>query len=243
MELRNVDPRTLKPNPANPRRSAAGEHPDAQMVANIRAVGIVHPPLVREDGKALVIVAGHHRVRAAIAAGLPEILVLVHDADDGADAVRALSENVVRAQMGPIDQWRAIEALVSADWSEDAIATALALPVRTLRKLRLLAQILPAMLDQMARGDMPSEGWLRAIAAASPDEQAAVWKKHKPRKGQAAAWHEIARALSKRTLPATAAKFDDELAQAYGITWTDDLLSPGDQDARTTTQPGRAPPR
>ena len=236
MELRTVDPRTLKPNPANPRRSAAGEHPDAQMVANIRAVGIVHPPLVRQDGKALVIVAGHRRVRAAIAAGLPEILVLVHDADDGADAVRALSENVVRSQMGPIDQWRAIEALVSADWTEEAIATALALPVRTLRKLRLLAQILPAMLDQMARGDMPSEGWLRAIAAASPDEQAAVWKKHKPRKGQTAVWHEIARALTKRTLPATAAKFDEELAQAYGITWTDDLFSPSDEDARTTTQ-------
>ena len=236
MELRTVDPRTLKPNPDNPRRSAAGEHPDEQMVANIRAVGIVHPPLVRKDGKALVIVAGHRRVKAAVAAGMPEILVLVHDTDDGADAVRALSENVVRAQMGPIDQWRAIEALVSADWTEEAIATALALPVRTLRKLRLLAQILPAMLDQMARGDMPSEGWLRAIAAASPDEQAAVWKKHKPRKGQTAAWHEIARALSKRTLPATAAKFDDELAQAYDITWTDDLFSPGDQDARTTTQ-------
>ena len=236
MELRTVDPRTLKVNPANPRRSAAGEHPDAQMVANIRAVGIVHPPLVRADGKALVIVAGHRRVRAAVAAEMPEILVLVHDADDGADAVRALSENVVRAQMGPVDQWRAIEALVSADWTEAAIATALALPVRTLRKLRLLAQIPSAMLDQMARGDMPNEGWLRAIAAASPDEQAAVWKQHKPRKGQTAAWHEIARALTKRTLPATAARFDDELAQAYGITWTDDLFSPGDEDARTTTQ-------
>lgn len=236
MELRTVDPSKLKPNPANPRSTGAGEHPDAQMVANIKAVGILQPPVVREDGKALVIVAGHRRVKAAIAAKLPEILVLVREADDGGDGVRALSENVVRAQMGPVDQWRAIEALVSADWTEEAIATALALPVRTLRKLRLLAQICPAMLNQMALGDMPGEQQLRVIAAASPDEQAAVWKKYRPKKGQPALWHDISRALAKRTLPATAAKFDEKLAQAYGISWTEDLFSPAGEDARTTTQ-------
>jgi len=236
MELRTVDPRSLKTNPHNPRRLGAGEYPDAQMVANIRAVGILQPPVVREKGKALEIVAGHRRVASAIAADFSEILVLVRGADDGGDAVRALSENVVRAQLSPVEQWRATEALVSADWSEEAIATALALPVRTLRKLRLLAQIHPAMLNQMELGDMPGEQQLRTIAAASPDKQASVWKKHKPKKGQTAVWHEVARALAKRTLPATTARFDDELAQAYGITWTDDLFSPHGQDARTTSQ-------
>jgi len=236
MHLKSVDPRILKVNPNNPRRMSAGEHPDAQMVANIQAVGILQPPVVREDGEDLEIVAGHRRVAAAIAAGWTEILVLVRGPDDGGDALRAMSENVVRAQMGPVDQWRAIEALVSAEWTEQAIATALALPVRTLRKLRLLAQLLPAMLDQMALGDMPDESNLRTIAAASPDEQAAVWKKHKPKKGQRAVWWEIARALAKRTLPASAAKFGAELAQVYGIVWTDDLFAEGGKDARTTTQ-------
>jgi ParB family chromosome partitioning protein len=236
MELRTVDPRSLKINPGNPRRIGAGEHPDAQMVANIKAVGILQPPVVREKGTKLEIVAGHRRVAAAIAAEFPEILVLVRGGDDGGDAVRALSENVVRASLDAVSQWKAIEALVSADWTEEAIATALALPVRTLRKLRLLAQILPAMLNQMAIGDMPAEQQLRTIAAASPGEQASVWKKHKPKKGQAAVWHEIARALAKRTLPATVARFDDAMAQAYGIVWTHDLFSPSDQDARTTTQ-------
>jgi len=150
--------------------------------------------------------------------------------------VRALSENVVRAQLDIVSQWQAVEALVFADWTEEAIATALALPVRTLRKLRLLAQILPAMLNQMAIGDMPAEQQLRTIAAVSPGEQASVWRKYKPKKGQAAVWHEIARALAKCTLPATAGRFDDAMAQAYGIVWTDDLFSPSDQDARTTTQ-------
>ena len=236
MELRTVDPRTLKVNPDNPRRTGAGEHADAQMVANVKAVGFLQPPVVRGKGKHLEIVAGHRRVAAAIALGFPDILVLVRGEDDGGDAVRTLSENVVRAGMGPVDQWRAIEALVSADWTEEAIAVALALPVRTLRKLRLLAGMLPAMLDQMALGDMPGEGHLRAIASASPGEQAAAWKRCKPKKGQHAAWHEVARTLEKRTLPAKAARFGDELARLYGITWTDDLFVPAGEDGRTTSQ-------
>ncbi len=236
MELRTVDPRTLKINPDNPRRTGAGEHPDAQMVANIKAVGILQPPVVREKGKHLEIVAGHRRVAAAIAAGFPDVLVLVRGPDDGGDGVRALSENVVRAQLGVVSQWKAIEALVSADWTEEAISSALALPVRTLRKLRLLAQMLPAMLTQMELGDVPGEGYLRVIAAASPDEQAAAWKRCKPKKGQQAAWHEVARVLEKRTLPAKVARFDDELARIYGVTWTDDLFVPAGEDGRTTDQ-------
>ena len=210
MELRTVDPRILKINPDNPRRSGAGAHPDEQMVANVRAVDILQPPVVRPKGEDLEIVAGHRRVAAAVAAGFPEVLVLVRGPDAGDDGVCALSENVVRAPMGPVDQWRAIEAMVSADWTEEAIAIALALPVRTLRRLRLLAAILPAMLNQMALGDMPGENHLRIIAAASRDEQAAVWKKLKPKKGQQAAWHEVSRVLAKRTLPAKAARFGDD---------------------------------
>ena len=40
------------------------------------------------------------------------------------------------------------------------------------------------MLDVMALGSMPNEDQLRTIAAASREEQAQVWKKHKPKKGQ-----------------------------------------------------------
>lgn len=36
-------------------------------------------------------------------------------------------------------------------------------PIRQIRKLRLLADVLPAMLDQMAKGDMPNEQQLRTI--------------------------------------------------------------------------------
>ena len=48
-------------------------------------------------------------------------------------------------------------------------------------------------------------------------------------------WHEIARALHKARVPATAAKFDEEIARTYGVRWEDDLFGPADKDNRTTT--------
>jgi hypothetical protein len=137
--------------------------------------------------------------------------------------------------MNSVDIWRATEALEGQGWTEQAISDALALPPRTIRRLKLLADILPAMLDVMASGNMPNEEQLRQIAAASRDEQAQVWKKHKPKKGHDLHWHEIARALAKRRIPFGAAKFDETLAKAYGVIWEDDLFTQGDEDGRYTT--------
>ena len=120
-------------------------------------------------------------------------------------------------------------------WNEQAIADALDLPARTIKRLKLLAHIHPPMLDVMAQGSMPSEEQLRTIAAASLEEQAQVWKKNKPKKGHEVYWHEIARALSKRRIPFSAAKFDDDLARAYGVVWEDDLFVPAGEDGRYTT--------
>ena len=66
----------------------------------------------------------------------------------------------------PVDRWRAIECLVALGWAEAAIAVALALTPRRVKQLRLFANVLPAMLDQMVKGDMPNEQQLRTIASA-----------------------------------------------------------------------------
>ena len=239
MELRSVDPRKIKPNPDNPRKIAPDPMSDEALLASIRTIGILQPPLVREKGDALVIIAGERRVKAAIAAELAEIAVLVRDADDDAnddaDDMRSLSENVVRAPMSNVDLWRGIEALASHNWTEEAIATALAVPVRQVKKLRLLANVHPAILDQVGLGDMPKEEYLRTIASASAEEQAGVWKKHKPKKGQPAVWWEVARALEKRRIPAKVAKFGPDEEQAFGVVWHEDLFEQADEDNRYTS--------
>jgi ParB family chromosome partitioning protein len=235
-ELRSVDPRTLQSNPNNPRRTPASPAMDEQLLASIKAVGIIQPPCVTPKDDGLMIVVGNRRVKAAITAELPAIDVLVCDADEAADAMRSVAENLIRASMSSVDIWRAIERLEAQSWNEQAIADALALPVRTVRRLKLLAHLHPPMLDVMAFGSMPNEEQLRTIAMATREEQAQVWKKHKPKKGHPeVAWYEVARALAKRRMPASSAQFGDDLAKAYGVLWEDDLFAPPGEDSRYTT--------
>ena len=239
MRLMTVDPRALKDNPDRTRRTKSSPQADALLLATIKAVGIVQPPVVAPEaggGNGFIIHAGHRRVRQAIAAGLEAIEVLVADAEGDAGAMRSMVENIAREPLNPVDQWRATERLVALGWSEEAIGVALALPVRHIRKLRLLANVLPAMLDHMAKGDMPNEQQLRTIAAADIEEQKEVWKAHKPRKGDPqVSWWSLANALTKKRMYARDASFGDDLAAAYGISWVDDLFAPADQDTRYTT--------
>ena len=234
-ELRSVDPKSLIPNPNNPRRTKVSKDEDAQLAASIRAVGLIQPPRVVETKDGLMVVAGNRRRAAAVAAGLETIDVMVCDADEAADAMRAMSENVVRAPMNSVDTWRAIEALGKRDWTDDAIATALSAPVRTVQKLKLLGQLHPPMLDAMAKGDEPGDRYLRVIAAASLKEQAQVWKKNKPGRGEQAQWYSIAQALQKRQISFVHARFGEDLARAYGVNWHDDLFVPAGTDGRYTT--------
>jgi len=232
-----LDPRKLKGNPNNPRRTSAGDYLDAQMLASIKAIGLLQPPLVKEEGKKLIIQAGHRRTAACVAAGLPEIPVLViAEADAMIDPMRSISENLVRADMGQVDRWRSMEALAAAGWNEAAIADALGMTPRNIAQARLLANICPAMLDQMAKNDVPDGRQLRVIAAATKEEQTEVWKQHKPKRGHQAPWSEIAHGLNKVRVLASNARFGNDEAQVFGIVWQEDLFAPADEDSRSTTQ-------
>jgi ParB family chromosome partitioning protein len=239
MHLIKVDPRALKENPDRMRQTKSTPQADALLLATIKAVGIVQPPIITPEtggGNGYVINAGHRRVKQAIAAGVEEIDVLVDEAANDNGAMRSMVENIAREALNPVDQWRAIERLVALGWTEEAIGVALALPVRQIKKLRLLANVLPAMLDHMAKGDMPDERQLRTIAAASLDEQKEVWKKHKPSKADPqVSWWSVAQGLQKTRMYARHASFGDDLALAYGIQWVEDLFAPADEDSRYTT--------
>ncbi|CAN7726313.1 ParB N-terminal domain-containing protein [Mesorhizobium sp. LjRoot246] len=239
MELKFVDPRSLKDNPDKARRSKSSPQADALLLATIKAVGIVQPPVVAAEtdgGNGFVIDEGHRRVKQAIAAGLEEIAVLVVPRAEDGGAMRSLVTTIAHEQLNPVDQWRAIERLVALGWTEEAIGIALAQSVRQIKKLRLLANVLPAMLDHMAKGDMPDERQLRTIAAASLEDQKEVWKANKPSKGDPqVSWWSVANALAKTRMYARDASFGGDLAQAYGIAWVEDLFAPADQDSRYTT--------
>jgi ParB family chromosome partitioning protein len=96
----------LEPNPYQPRSSmdpAALE----ELAQSVRLRGILQPLLVRPhpatDGR-YQIVAGERRWRAASAAGLHEVPVLVHELTDTDAAAVALVENLQRQDLNPMDE-------------------------------------------------------------------------------------------------------------------------------------------
>ena len=81
---------------------------------------------------------------------------------------------------------------------------------------------------------MPKEQELRTIASASREDQAAVWKKFKPKKGEGAIWWQIDRALQKTRFFASDAKFGEAEREAFGIVWQEDLFAQAHDDNRFT---------
>lgn len=241
MELRIVDPRLLQANPNNPRRTAAGKEMDDLLVASVKAVGLVHPPLVRPAGNGLEIIAGHRRVAAAIEVGLTEIHVEVAEHADGGDDMRAYVENFARAPMAAPDRWQHINRLLEMGWTDQAIAETLTLPVREVRKAQLLGKIHPDIFAYIAEsGDMPSPSYWKTIALAAPKEQAAAWKRRKPKgkKGGGVNWVELHRALDRRRIAQRHARFDAELARVHEVTWSEDLFAEPEDAIHTTNVEG-----
>jgi ParB family chromosome partitioning protein len=104
--VRQVPLDLLEPNPYQPRSSM---DPGAleELAQSIRLRGILQPLLVRPhpatDGR-FQIVAGERRWRAASAAGLHEVPVLVHELTDTEAAAVALVENLQRQDLNPMDE-------------------------------------------------------------------------------------------------------------------------------------------
>ena len=234
-ELRTVDPRSLQLNPNNPRTTPSNPQMDAVLLASIKAIGIIQPPVVRELDGVLIVKAGDRRVKASILAEFATIEVLVKDADETVTQMESLSENMVRAPMDTVDVWKAIEQLEGLGWNEQAISDALAIPTRVVRQFKHLSHLYEPMLKAMTGGRIPKPEEMATIANASIEEQAQVWKKYKPKKNEDAAWYAIARALAKRRISFSDAKFDDTLAAQYGVTWLDDLFAPAGEESRYTT--------
>jgi ParB family chromosome partitioning protein len=111
-ELRELSVALIKPNRAQPRR--AFDQAALQALAeSVEERGVLQPVLVRpRAGGTFEIVAGERRWRAAKLAGLEQVPALVQDRDDAATLEVALIENMAREDLNPVEEARAVAALV-----------------------------------------------------------------------------------------------------------------------------------
>ena len=111
--LLDVPVNAIAPNPKQPRTNFDDEAL-AGLAASIREVGILQPLVVRRtDDARFELIAGERRLRAAKAAGLSTVPVVLRDSEDE-DLLRdALIENIHREDLNPIEQADAFKALVA----------------------------------------------------------------------------------------------------------------------------------
>lgn len=101
----------ITPNPYQPRT-----HMDRQrleeLAESIRIHGLVQPLLVARDGDRFVLIAGERRWRAARLAGLATVPVVVKQAAPQQMLELAIIENVVRADLSPLEEAVAYRQLI-----------------------------------------------------------------------------------------------------------------------------------
>jgi ParB family chromosome partitioning protein len=214
------------------RTASPSEAAIATMAASMREVGQLQPIVVsppRGPGDVYVI-AGEKRSRAAMLLGWSDIEAVEAPKDDDAWIVAAqTAENMMREGMGPVEQWRAIVHMRELGYTLPAAAATLGISERQARKLEKLGALHPTILDAIARGDMPEERSLAAIAGATQEEQAKALKhclvKAGPNKG-CITWWELSRALSKVKIPLSRAIFDTTKTK---LVFEEDLFAPANE--------------
>jgi ParB family transcriptional regulator, chromosome partitioning protein len=111
-ELREVATELVRANPNQPRRSFDEASLEA-LADSVREQGVLQPVLLRpRAGGTYELVAGERRWRAAKLAGLERLPALVQERDDATTLEVALVENMAREDLNPVEEARAVAALV-----------------------------------------------------------------------------------------------------------------------------------
>ncbi|HIZ77933.1 MAG TPA: ParB/RepB/Spo0J family partition protein [Firmicutes bacterium] len=83
-----------------------------ELTESIRRHGVLQPLVVRKKGKFYELIAGERRLRAARAAGLKEVPILLVEADDDKAAELGLIENLQREDLGPLEEAMAFRRMM-----------------------------------------------------------------------------------------------------------------------------------
>jgi ParB family chromosome partitioning protein len=184
---RTVPVDNLKPNRLQP-RSLFDEEGLTELAESIKTQGIIQPILVTpKDANTFTIVAGERRWRAAQRAGLRVVPVIIRETTDQRELLEvALVENLQRADLNPLEEAEAFQALQQiSGLSQEAIAgrvgKARASITNTIRLLKL-----PDEVQELLRDGSLKAGQARPLLALKTDEQRLALARQAVAKGMSA---------------------------------------------------------
>jgi ParB family transcriptional regulator, chromosome partitioning protein len=168
--LLEVPVNAIAPNPKQP-RTHFDDEALAGLATSIREVGILQPLVVRRtEGGRYELIAGERRLRAARAAGLPVVPVVLRDSGDDAMLRDALIENIHREDLNPIEQAEAFKALLGElGLKQEELADRVGVSRSHIANtIRLLA--LPLDVQQLLTDDKITAGHARALLSLGDKE-------------------------------------------------------------------------
>lgn len=115
----------IDPNPNQPRKTFEAAALE-ELTASIEHSGVIQPLIVQEKDGRYRIVAGERRWRAAKAAGLKKVPIIVRDLDDRSLLEYSLVENLQRSDLNPLEEAEGIRLLMLAhDLTQEEVAKSL----------------------------------------------------------------------------------------------------------------------
>ena len=103
----------ISPNPRQPRTHFDQDSLN-ELIASINEIGILQPPVVRQVGPSKYeLIMGERRFRAAKAAGLKTIPVIIRQTSDNELLREALIENIHRSQLNALEEAAAYSQLLT----------------------------------------------------------------------------------------------------------------------------------
>jgi ParB family transcriptional regulator, chromosome partitioning protein len=166
----------LTPNRFQPRR-AFNDADQQELIASVKKSGIIQPIIVRKSETGYEIIAGERRWRAAQAAGLKDVPIVIRNADDRDMAEISLIENLQREDLNPVEEANAYQTLMTRfSLSHEEIAARVGKDRSTIANtVRLLK--LPEAVKQALIGKGITAGHARALLAIDlPGEQIGALK-------------------------------------------------------------------
>ena len=162
---------SISPNPRQP-RTVFDEDALNELIASIKEIGILQPPVVRKVGEGRYeLIMGERRFRAAKAAGLKTIPVIIRQTPDNELLREALIENIHRSQLNPLEEAAAYAGLLNDfGCTHDELAAKLGRSRPLISNmLRLLN--LPATVQRKVAAGVISAGHARALLGLSDEKE------------------------------------------------------------------------
>ncbi len=170
-EFFHCDIDEISPNPFQPRRIFAEEELE-ELSRSIRENGIIQPLLVRRKDTGYELIAGERRLRAAAAAELKTVPVVLKEISDRELLELSIIENIQRENLNPMEESMAYKRLMDEfGFTQDKVAKQVGKSRSAVANFLRLGGLPREIQDALMKNNL-SMGHARALlGAANPDQQ------------------------------------------------------------------------